>query len=249
MVIPSAGIDARAAAQSEPGAQATGPGIVARPGAYTQLTHPDCVRARDETTLPADATVIGVQRGGESCGYPLRVMRAHRIVNDSLRGPFLVTYCADSDSARAFDPVVDGRTLSFHFHGWHQGATFLADEQTGSLWSHVTGRCVAGPLRGTTLRPIPTLVTKWGQWKTLHPESWVLAFDYSQAYPAAGKSAPGPEALQSTTRQDDRLPPDAEILVVWTGESARSYRLPPEPAAWYDPADGRGVIVLRGSGD
>ncbi|MFQ5521759.1 MAG: DUF3179 domain-containing (seleno)protein, partial [Candidatus Methylomirabilia bacterium] len=43
-----------------------------------------------------------------------------------------------------------------------------------SLWSHVTGKAVAGPLKGMRLTMLPAVHTTWGLWKASHPESVVL---------------------------------------------------------------------------
>lgn len=55
----------------------------------------------------------------------------------------------------------------------------MRDLQTGSLWSHILGEAMDGPLKGTTLQPIPSLITSWGEWKTKHPKTSVLNLDLS----------------------------------------------------------------------
>ena len=51
----------------------------------------------------------------------------------------------------------------------------MIDQETGSLWSHLLGRAMAGPLQGHTLRPIPSVLTTWDEWKKRHPQTTVLA--------------------------------------------------------------------------
>lgn len=63
---------------------------------------PDTIRAIDEARLvPAaeaddideDDFVIGVEVAGEARAYPVKVLSAHEIVNDAVRGrPFAVTW-------------------------------------------------------------------------------------------------------------------------------------------------------------
>ncbi|MDZ7701597.1 MAG: DUF3179 domain-containing (seleno)protein [Halobacteriales archaeon] len=43
--------------------------------------------------LDDDERVIGVERGGEARAYPLRLLNWHELVNDTLGGPLLVSYC------------------------------------------------------------------------------------------------------------------------------------------------------------
>ena len=55
----------------------------------------------------------------------------------------------------------------------------MRDLQTGSLWSHLLGEAMAGPLKGTTLKPIPSIITSWGEWREKHPNTTVLNLDPS----------------------------------------------------------------------
>lgn len=52
----------------------------------------------------------------------------------------------------------------------------MYDRQTRSLWSHVTGKAIKGPLQGTVLTVYPTsMQTTWAQWRRLHPRTLVLS--------------------------------------------------------------------------
>jgi hypothetical protein len=79
----------------------------------------------------------------------------------------------------AQNPKHDKR-LVFQVSGklW-QRSLVMRDLQTGSLWSHILGEAMDGPLKGTTLKPIPSLITSWGEWKTKHPETTVMNLDLS----------------------------------------------------------------------
>jgi hypothetical protein len=65
----------------------------------------------------------------------------------------------------AFDPQLDGRTLSFTPLG-----TGFRDAQTGSTWN-VLGEATAGPLKGHRLRPVTHLDTFWFAWVAFQPET------------------------------------------------------------------------------
>tara|TARA_B110000438_G_C15808338_1_gene648473 strand:+ start:2265 stop:2909 length:645 start_codon:yes stop_codon:yes gene_type:complete len=60
-----------------------------------------------------------------------------------------------------------------------QRSLVMRDLQTGSLWSHILGEAMGGPLKGTTLKPIPSVITSWGEWKKKHPKTTVLNLDLS----------------------------------------------------------------------
>jgi hypothetical protein len=72
-------------------------------------------------------------------------------------------------------PIHHGRPLSFGVSGmlW-RGSLIMFDRETASLWSHVTGKAVGGPLKGQALRVLPALHTTWGLWRITHPGTLVL---------------------------------------------------------------------------
>jgi len=49
----------------------------------------------------------------------------------------------------------------------------MRDLETGSLWSHILGRAMAGKLRGEELEAIPSTITDWSTWRQAHPETTV----------------------------------------------------------------------------
>lgn len=50
----------------------------------------------------------------------------------------------------------------------------IRDIETGSLWSHILGKCMDGDLKGSTFNFIPATMTTWLDWKDKYPESTVL---------------------------------------------------------------------------
>jgi hypothetical protein len=68
-----------------------------------------------------------------------------------------------------------GETLSFGHAGILSENSFVMyDRKTDSLWVHVTGRAVWGPLKGEQLAFVPSTVTTWQQWKSAHPHTQAL---------------------------------------------------------------------------
>jgi hypothetical protein len=72
-------------------------------------------------------------------------------------------------------PLHQGRPLTFGVSGmlW-RASLIMFDHETGSLWSHVTGKAVTGPLQGLELKRLPGLHTTWNLWQSSHPSTLVL---------------------------------------------------------------------------
>ena len=60
---------------------------------FVPLDNPQLLPAQEATYLPDDALVLGLEWDGEARAYPVRMLRFHHIVNDTVAGrPFLITY-------------------------------------------------------------------------------------------------------------------------------------------------------------
>lgn len=72
-------------------------------------------------------------------------------------------------------PFHQQKPLTFAVSGmlW-KSSLIMFDRETQSLWSHVTGKAVAGPLKGTTLAMLPAIHTRWWVWLANHPDTVVL---------------------------------------------------------------------------
>jgi hypothetical protein len=51
----------------------------------------------------------------------------------------------------------------------------MYDHQTESLWSHLVGAAVTGPMKGEKLKPLHSMFTRWETWTKLHPGTKVLS--------------------------------------------------------------------------
>lgn len=136
---------------------------------------PPVVTADEATFLSVDDEVFGLVVSGQARAYPVRPLCYHHAVNDTIKDTtIVVTYCVICSSGIAFDPIVNGRQLTFGFHGIWQGAAVLYDRQTQSKWLHLTGECIEGPLKGTTLKAVPGRHVLWSEWKRDHPDTEVM---------------------------------------------------------------------------
>ena len=147
------------------------------PDGIPALDAPRFQRTGDVRWVDDTEQVLVVEVAGEARAYPIQVLTHHEIVNDTIRGrPVAVTYCPLCASGVAFDRRVGDRVLSFGTSGrLYQSDLVMYDRQTESLWPQIEGRAVAGVLTGSELRVLPASVVSWEQWRTAHPDGWVLS--------------------------------------------------------------------------
>ncbi len=119
-------------------------------------------------TLPwrADDLMLTYDHEEARFAYPVGILNWHEIVNHDMDGePVLITFCPLCGTGMAFDPVVDGRHLTFGVSGLLYNSDLLMyDHQTESLWSQIEGRAVSGPLAGTELEPVAIRHELWQRW-------------------------------------------------------------------------------------
>ena len=70
--------------------------------------------------------------------------------------------------------MVDGRRLTFETTGLLDGVFRMRDRETGTIWTHLDGKAIAGPLEGRRLEMVPIPQTTWGQWKADYADTLVL---------------------------------------------------------------------------
>ena len=76
-----------------------------------------------------------------------------------------------------FDPVLDGRHLTFETFGLLDGVFRMRDRETGTIWTHLDGKAIAGPLEGQRLKMVPLPQMTWGEWQADHTNTLVLSPD------------------------------------------------------------------------
>ena len=121
---------------------------------------------------------------------------------------------------------VNGKTLSFGVSGkLIRNSLVMFDRETGTLWSHLTGEALDGPLVGNHLRQVLSEQTTWGRWRAEHPQTRMLdidpadvRFDPYQAY----YGAPDPGVV-GRKRADDRLPVKEKVIGVRLNGEVKAY--------------------------
>lgn len=185
-----------------------------------------------EDAFPNDSDlVLGVEINGDARAYPLKIMNFHEIVNEEIgREPVVVTYCPLCRSGLVFSRETQNGTLTFGNTGaLYESAMVMYDRETESLWWQVPGLAIKGPLRGSTLELLPSMVTEWGEWKELHPDTLVLSEETGHDRPYhVDAFLAYDEDVESTPRfphsePDPRLPPKTKVVGLSIGGEAKAY--------------------------
>ena len=150
-------------------------------------------------------------------------------------------------------PIIDGEVHYFRSRGLYDGLSLLGDEETGSLWNHITGQSVYGPLRGESLPVYNLLHTNVENALTAHPDIEVAISERpvrgrgGMMAPGSGRTRQLRPGFRATIVEEDTRRPTMELgLGIWAGSEHRYY--PMElvrelGGAVLDQLGGRGVVV------
>lgn len=186
------------------------------------LDRPRVVSAAEATWLEPDEPVFGIRLGSEARAYPLRILDWHELANDELGGiPFALTWCTLCGSGIAYEARVEGSgTLRFGSSGLLlRSNKLMVDRGTRTLWSQLDGRAVLGPLAAgeSRLRVLPSVVTRWRDWRARHPATTVISLDtghprhYEPGAAYAGYFA-APSTMFPVRRERGELPEKERVF-------------------------------------
>lgn len=174
-------------------------------GFLASLDFPDHLRgaemlAYNETNRPKYVVttdrVLGIVIAGKAHAWPLSMLNAHEVVNDTVAGvPVVATYSPLCDAAIVFNRTVGGEPRLFEVSGLLVDSNLVfcdkavstgtaggatSDPHVPSLFLQLERRAIAGPLAaaGTTLEVLPgACITTWADWLATHPETTVTLRD------------------------------------------------------------------------
>lgn len=182
---------------------------------------------------------IAFSLNGISRFYPYQILVWHEIVNDTFPATSsgqvgqraLITYCPLCLSGIVFDPMVQGERVEFGTSGrlWESNLV-MYDRKTDSLWSQILGEAIVGDMTGTQLTILPSDITRFGEWKAVHPDGEVLSRD-TGALRFYGDDPYGdyytsPGTYFSVSAQDDRLFEKDFVLGIIIDGQAKAYYPP-----------------------
>ena len=133
---------------------------------------PSDVLRRDNRLKPR-TMILGLDLERANRAYPLTVLRASQVINDTLGGwPILIVHQPGSDTTTAFRARLNGKTLTFT--AADAGTTELTDAQTHSHWT-AYGHCSSGALKGSDLEPLILEPEYWFAWSEFHPDTTIYS--------------------------------------------------------------------------
>ncbi len=128
-----------------------------------------------------------------------------------------------------YDRRIAGKELTFGVSGkLHANSLIMYDHQTDSLWSHLVGSAVTGPLKGEKIKPIESMFTRWETWKRLYPGSKVLtsgrtSFFGSLRDPYESYYRSSDTGIIPTRLSDNRIYPKEFVLGLVIHDKAKAY--------------------------
>ena len=196
--------------------------MLARPGLFQPLTEPPCsyssTQHRKGLIRSEDRVLAWLRAAHNGGAIPIRhFLAAPRVINDTYG---LFFYDPDGDYVSAYQ-----KDYGYQFYGW-RGGVMMVRGRDGTLWSALSGVAFEGPQKGKKLQRIPSMMTDWGHWLMLHPESTAYdLFDGNKYRMADLPTAMSPEARETMGLVDVRLPPQAGVLGVEAGGQTKAYPL------------------------
>ncbi len=120
--------------------------------------------------------------------------------------------------------TVQGQQLTFHLAGIHNQNFLMRDEESGSFWQQVSGRCVAGPMKGAQLLRVHSDELTLAQFVAEAPGGSVLLGDPAFAAEYEPNWEEGVARLPTVVDTGDTgLGPRTLIAGVEVGGQARAY--------------------------
>jgi hypothetical protein len=131
-----------------------------------------------------------------------------------------------------FRAEAQGKVLHFENAGVIAGNEVFRDRESGSRWQQSSLEAISGPMKGEHVKLYPFLLTNWGEWRKLHPDTLVLKPlpGYAERIPEYNKrvqeglSQRG-SAPDGVLHTDPRLPPKTMILGLDAGGANQAFPL------------------------
>jgi hypothetical protein len=124
--------------------------------------------------LDAMSMILGVEGATGQAAFSLNGLADREIMTTRIGSDDVVLFWyGPTQSAVAFSPIVDGKSLTFYPDKISPATAPFKDRETGTRWS-LAGRGIDGPLRGKELKWVPSVQCRWLAWSAEYPLSAVV---------------------------------------------------------------------------
>jgi hypothetical protein len=147
--------------------------------------------------------------------------------------------------------ALDGRTLRFHLAGINNQNFVMQDEETGSWWQQITGRAIAGPLRGRQLERVFHDELTFRMWSSENPAGRVLRPASDSAwigFSADWEASTARMPVATRVQLDSTLPARTVVVGIALGDATKAYPLATlaRQNPIFDRVGGEAVMLLLG---
>ena len=127
------------------------------------------VRCLPRLDLVGKQLVVGLVGDEGARAYAHADMATVGVLNDTFDGlDIVVAFDRSKGTTAIFDRTVDGELLTFSEGDERRDMT---DDDTGTVWSKLTGIAVDGPLEGRRLKPVLFFNSFWFAWSDFYPNT------------------------------------------------------------------------------
>jgi hypothetical protein len=172
--------------------------------------------------------------GQHTLALVLKQMAFHHVAQGQLDGhTWAAFFCVSCNMGSSLAPIVNGQVHRFRVTGIYNAMSMMSDDETGSVWEHVTGECIRGPLQGAQLHTRPAQYLTAAQLVEAVPDARIALSRASlrsrllnvlllRRMLRPTGYMPGAFRL-SMTKRDKRLPELELGLGIWMNGQARFY--------------------------
>lgn len=183
-------------------------------------------KSKTENKVESARLILGISLNGESKAYPIQFLGYHHQVRDSIGGKaVMVTYCTVCRTGRVFEPLIDGKSEDFRLVGMDHFNAMFEDKSTGSWWRQVSGKAIAGPMKGKSLPEIPSIQTTLEKWIELYPNSLIMQADevFQEKYVGMSKYESGASKSKLTLRDLGSWKDKSWVIGLESGSESKAY--------------------------
>ncbi len=172
--------------------------------------------------------------GQQTLALVLKQMAYHHVAQGQLNGQaWAAFFCVSCNMGTSLVPIVNGRVHRFRLTGIYNAMSMMSDDETGSVWEHVTGECIRGSLQGAQLKTrsaqyltvAQLLESVPGAKIAISKASWLSRLlDFLLLRRMLAPTGYVPSIFRLSMTQSDNRLPELEIgLGVWIDGHARFY--------------------------